>query len=165
VTTTTPESAPGVTVRPAEEADLIGVSHIEKLSFPQPWPYDAFGRFLDAPGFLVADDGDHVVGFVVGDRIPNHGEALGHVKDLAVHPQRRGDGIGRLLLSTAIERLRERGVVSVKLEVRESNDAARSLYDSFGFRALRRVPRYYDDGEDAIVMLLDLTADPSDDEE
>jgi len=159
VTTTTPDSSPEVTVRQAAETDLIGVSHVEKLSFPQPWPYDAFERFLDEPGFLVADDGEHVVGFVVADRVPNHGEALGHVKDLAVHPQRRGEGIGRLLLSTAIQRVRATGVVSVKLEVREGNEAARSLYRSFGFRALRRVPRYYDDGEDAVVMLLELTAD------
>ena len=161
VTTTTPGSPPAITIRAAERPDLIGVSHIEKRSFPQPWPYAAFERFLDAPGFLVADDGEHVVGYAVADRVPNHGQALGHVKDLAVHPDRRGEGIGRLLLSTAIERLREGGAVSVKLEVREDNDAARSLYRSFGFRPLRRVPRYYDDGEDAIVMLLDLTEDPS----
>jgi ribosomal-protein-alanine N-acetyltransferase len=160
VTTTSPESPPGVAVRPVQEIDLIGVSHIEKLSFPQPWPYDAFRRFLDAPAFLVADDGDHVIGYVVADRIPNHGEDLGHVKDLAVHPQRRGEGIGRLLLSTAVERLRGEDVVSVKLEVRESNDAAQSLYRSFDFEPLRRVPRYYDDGEDAVVMLLDLTSEP-----
>lgn len=159
VTTTTPESPPEVTVRQATETDLIGVSHIEKLSFPQPWPYDAFERFLGEPGFLVADDGQHVVGYVVADRVPNHGEALGHVKDLAVHPQRRGEGVGGLLLSTAIERVRATGVVSVKLEVREGNDAARSLYRSFDFQPLRRVPRYYDDGEDAVVMLLELTAD------
>jgi ribosomal-protein-alanine N-acetyltransferase len=159
VTTTTPGSPPSVTVRPAERPDLVGISYIETLSFPQPWPYDAFEQFLDASGFVVADDGDHVVGYAVADRIPNHGEALGHVKDLAVHPDRRGEGIGRLLLSTAIERLREGGAVSVKLEVREGNDEARSLYEAFDFRALRRVPRYYDDGEDAVVMLLDLTGD------
>jgi ribosomal-protein-alanine N-acetyltransferase len=155
VTTTAPRT-PSVTVRTAEPADLVGVAHIEKLSFDQPWPYDAFQRFLGEDGFLVADDGDHVVGYVVADRVPNHGRSLGHVKDLAVHPQRRGEGIGTRLLSQALCTLREQNAFSVKLEVREGNDTARTLYREFGFRALRRVPRYYDDGEDAIVMIADL---------
>jgi hypothetical protein len=42
--------------------------------------------------------------------------------------------------------------------VRESNGPARSLYRDVGFAPARRVPRYYDDGEDALVMTLDARA-------
>jgi len=156
---TTPASAPGddgVHVRHAERADLLAVLRIEKRSFPQPWPFDAFERFLDEPGFLVADDGQHVVGYVVADVVPNHGRGLGHVKDIAVHPERRGEGIGRTLLGRSMGVLAAEGAGTIKLEVRESNETARRLYEDFGFRALRRIPRYYDDGEDAIVMLRDV---------
>lgn len=157
----------GPTVRQAERADLLAVFHIEQESFPQPWPFSAFEQFLGEPGFLVAqlpeseserdpasvgDDG-RVVGYVVADTVPNHGEPLGHVKDIAVAPECRGESIGTHLLRQSLSVLAETGVASVKLEVRESNDTARSLYESFGFQHRHTVPRYYDNGEDALVMI------------
>jgi len=48
------------------------------------------------------------------------------------------------------------GVGRVKLEVRETNDTAKRLYERFGFEIHRRLPRYYDDGEDAFVMVCPL---------
>lgn len=169
--TVTPEdSADAVRVRNAERADLLAVRRIERASFPSPWPMSAFERHLSSPAFLVAvDDGDgadaedvaasdaidaaSVLGFVVGDLVPNHGRPLGHVKDLAVHPDRRGEGVGSRLLADALATLGRESAHSVKLEVRVSNDDARSLYRAFEFEPLRPVPRYYDDGEDAIVMV------------
>jgi len=150
VTTATPETTVGV--REAVRADLLDVFRIEKRSFPQPWPYEAFDRFLDQPGFLVADD-EGVVGYVVADTMPNHGTSMGHIKDLAVIPERRGEGIGRLLLSEALGRLFVEGAVRVKLEVRASNGAAESLYHEFGFETHHVIPAYYDDGEDANIMV------------
>ena len=150
-------SAPEMTdlaIRRAERADLLAVVRIEGASFPQPWPYDAFERFLDEPGFLVAVDRDgRIGGFVVADVTPTHGRQIGHVKDLAVHPDRRGAGVGSALLTHALASLAAQGGDTVRLEVRESNETARRLYRRFGFEDVRRVPGYYDDGEDAIVML------------
>jgi ribosomal-protein-alanine N-acetyltransferase len=97
-----------------------------------------------------------VVGYVVADVVPNHGRAFGHVKDLAVHPEARGEGWGRRLLAHALTRLAEGDATSVKLEVREGNEPARNLYEDFGFQTLRRVQNYYDDGTDAFVMVRDL---------
>ena len=168
--TTAPGTREDVEVRSADRADLLAVKRIENASFPQPWPYDAFERYLDAPGFLVAVeatpsadggggetlDAAEVVGFVVADLVPNHGEGLGHVKDLAVHPERRGDGVGESLLAAALGTLSAHSAASVKLEVRESNDPARELYGKFGFQPLRRVPRYYDDGEDALILVREI---------
>lgn len=143
-------------IRPAERADLLAILRIEKASFPQPWPYDAFDEFLGEPAFLVAVCDDAIAGYVVADVTPNHGRGLGHVKDLAVHPDRRGDGIGSTLLSRALMVLAAHDAESVKLEVREGNEAAMALYRTHGFEPLRRVPRYYNDGDDAIVMIRDL---------
>lgn len=146
----------GVEYRPAERADLLSVFRIEKASFPQPWPYSAFERFLDQPGFLVAHEGERVVGFVVADGVPNHGRTIGHVKDLAVRPERRGRGIGRGLLERAMAALSTQGAGWVKLEVREGNEPALALYREFGFSPRRRIPRYYDDGESALVLVAPL---------
>jgi ribosomal-protein-alanine N-acetyltransferase len=146
----------GVEIRPATQADLLSVFRIEKSAFPQPWPFSAFERFLDEPAFLVAVRDPEIVGYVVADVTPNYGRDIGHVKDLAVRPDARGVGLGRRLLSQAIRRMASDGATLVKLEVREHNDAALSLYRDEGFELLRRVPGYYEDGETALVMVLDV---------
>ena len=164
-----PTTPADVTIRDAERSDLESVVNIERAAFDQPWPYTAFERFLGESGFLVAVDGesaarrsrtdaDAVVGYVVGDVTPNFGRDIGHVKDLAVADAARRRGIGRSLLGQALVTLAVDGAEVVKLEVRESNDPARTLYRDVGFEIARRVPRYYRDGEDALVMLLDVAA-------
>jgi len=163
VTVTSRDVPSDVRIRQAERADLLAVYRIEKTSFGSPWPFEAFERQLSEPGFLVAVDDEEtgetidtaaVIGFVVADLVPNHGQPLGHIKDLAVHPKYRGKGVGTALLRRGLDALYEQSVRSVKLEVRESNEGARRLYSRFGFQPLRRIPRYYDDGEDAIIMVL-----------
>ena len=104
------------------------------------------------------DGDDTLLGYVVGDVMPNHGRDIGHVKDLAVRPDARGQGVGRRLLREALFGLALAGAAVVKLEVREGNDAARSLYREEGFEPTRRVPRYYGDGEDALILVVDVEA-------
>lgn len=134
----------------------MAVYRIEKTSFPQPWPFAAFEGFLGEPGFLVATVDGRVVGYVVADTVPNAGRTLGHVKDIAVHPDYRGRGIGAQLLGSALTVMREKRASRVRLEVRESNDSAIRLYRRFGFQFRRTLPRYYDDGEDAYVLVSEL---------
>jgi ribosomal-protein-alanine N-acetyltransferase len=168
VTTAVPEDTASPVIREAVRADLLTVFRIEQASFPQPWPFTAFERFLDEPAFLVAEspsgpcperagtDDDCVVGYVVADTILDHDHRLGHVKDLAVAERRRGEGIGRRLLDRALTVLARAGANSVKLEVRKNNETARSLYESFGFVHHRTIPNYYSNGEDALVLLSEL---------
>jgi ribosomal-protein-alanine N-acetyltransferase len=151
VTTTEPHAAPEV--RTAVRADLLSVFRIEKRSFGQPWPYAAFEGFLDSPGFLIAELDGSVVGYVVGDTVDAYGAPIGHIKDLAVAPDHRRAGIGRTLLSRGLVALASAGVDRVKLEVRRTNGAAQSLYAEFGFESHHVIPGYYDDGEDAFVMV------------
>jgi ribosomal-protein-alanine N-acetyltransferase len=150
-----------VQVRPVVQADLLPVVRIENASFPQPWPIAAFERYLDAPGFLVAIgdrpvagtvDSVPVVGFIVADVLREGGEQLGHVKDIAVHPDRRGQGVGSTLLEAGLAAI-EPDVTRSTLEVRATNDRAKRLYQRFGFRVTERDPGYYRDGEDALVMV------------
>lgn len=171
--TTVPDSGEDVLyVRRASRADLLDVSRIERAVFAQPWTFSVFERFLGEPGFLVAvrdepggsdsdasgSDSVDVVGYVIGDVTPNFGRDIGHVKDLAVRPDEQGAGIGRRLLRQALVSLLLQGATIAKLEVRPSNEPAVSLYRSEGFEPARRIPRYYADGEDAMVMVLDVDA-------
>jgi ribosomal-protein-alanine N-acetyltransferase len=148
--------ADDVAVRQAEQADLLDVLRIERASFAQPWPFSAFERSLDAPAFLVAERHNEVIGYVVADTIPNHGRDIGHIKDLAIKFDERGNGLGTRLLRQALSAMAVEGAASVKLEVRTNNQGAKRLYRRFGFQARRRVASYYSDGEDAVIMTLDL---------
>lgn len=61
-------------------------------------------------------------------------QPLLNIHDLAVVPERRGQGVGRALLSAAESFARARGCVKLSLEVLEENTGAQKLYESFGFR-------------------------------
>jgi ribosomal-protein-alanine N-acetyltransferase len=152
VTTRPPAHRDAPAIRPAERADLLAVYRIEQDAFAQPWPFGAFEQYLGSEAFLVAA-GEAVVGYAVADTVPNLGRPLGHLKDLAVHGDRRGEGIGQRLLARVTAVLESEGARSVKLEVREGNQAARSLYREAGFVHRRTVPGYYGDGEDALVLV------------
>ena len=78
-----------------------------------------------------------------------------HVMTLAVHPGYRRRGLARALVGASIAAAPETRVVH--LEVRPGNAAARTLYESLGFRVTTRRPGYYGD-EDALLMTLDLRA-------
>ncbi len=153
MTTAAPTPQTGPRVRQARRADLLAVYRIEQNAFPQPWPFAAFEQYAGQQGFLVADDGD-IVGYIVADTAttPAHGDPIGHVKDIAVREQRRGEGIGSLLLGRAVEILGAR-VDAVKLEVRESNESAIALYRTHGFEYRQTAPEYYGNGEDALVFV------------
>ena len=77
---------------------------------------------------------------------------IGHIDELYVVPEHRGDGIGRVLLEALLERARERGAPSVGLVTGEANADARALYESVGFRNDIEVP----DGTRALSYEIEL---------
>jgi [ribosomal protein S18]-alanine N-acetyltransferase len=80
-----------------------------------------------------------------------------HLLDLSVELESRRRGVGRALLRAVVEDGRSAGGRSVLLEVRRSNLAALGLYGSAGFSETEVRRAYYsDNGEDALVMCLDL---------
>lgn len=85
---------------------------------------------------LVAEEAGRVAGYVAAEVQPD-GE--GYLDFLGVAPDRRGRGIGRILIARAVERLRERGSGRIHLTVREANAPARALYAAVGFEEERVV--------------------------
>lgn len=155
-----PESA-GFHLRVMTEADLPQVLEIEKIAFKNPWSPELLKRELthDWSTILLAEEpcprgpGMRVLGFsifwVVHDEL--------HILNVATDPAHRRRGVGRAVLAGTLERGREKKCTLATLEVRRSNLAALELYQSFGFRQVGVRPNYYvDEGEDAIVMVLDL---------
>ncbi|WP_448562497.1 ribosomal protein S18-alanine N-acetyltransferase [Trichothermofontia sp.] len=76
-----------------------------------------------------------------------------HITILGIHPDYQGQGLGQALLLSLLQVARQQGLEWATLEVRVSNQIARSLYGKFGFQEAGRRPRYYPDtGEDALLL-------------
>ena len=150
------ESGDGAHLRLATREDIGRVVALEHEAFSDAWSRASFEQLLDDARalFVVAcDDQDVVQGYVVAWYVLDEGE----IANLAVASAARRRGIGSLLLDSAIATARARGAVTVYLEVRDSNETARSLYASRGFVQVTRRRRYYlDPTEDALVLKLDL---------
>lgn len=94
---------------------------------------------------LVLGDGRAaILGWITGD--------VAEIDMLAVHPSAQRSGLGRQLLDAWEADVRTRGATKVWLDVRPSNEAALRLYQGAGYRSTGRRPRYYHDGEDALLL-------------
>ena len=146
-------------IRPARESDLEAVLGIERDSFADPWSRESFesSLALDRMWFLVAEEGggrpgaegSAILGYVVALIILEEAE----IADLAVAPAARRRGIGGLLLDRATRDAAEAGVRALYLEVRESNSAARALYESRAFLPVGRRRGYYQHPQEDALLL------------
>lgn len=149
----------GLVMRRMEVADLAPVMDLEKRAFRHPWSADLFRRELqhDWSTILLAFDrgegrADVLLGFVIVWVV--HDEI--HILNVAVDPPYRRRGVARALLEEVLARARQLRSRLATLEVRRSNAGAQRLYEGLGFRPVGVRPNYYsDEGEDAIVMVLD----------
>jgi ribosomal-protein-alanine acetyltransferase len=150
---------------------LLARAVLEDLPEMISWEGLLFGTDAWSPEVMVAElshpasyylvarpDGDDAIVGYAGLRAGNRG-GDGDIQTVAVAPEHRGKGLGRLLVEALLSEARERLVSAVFLEVRADNDAARGLYASLGFQEIDRRTGYYQpDGVDAIVMTLVLGA-------
>ena len=141
-----------VTLRPMVLEDLPVVMRLEEELFaPDTWTESMYRDELartDTRWYLVAEDGDAVVGY--GGLIAYDDEA--HVATLGVTAALQGEGIGSLLLDALLSEADKRSPV-VLLEVRADNAAAQRLYERRGFTEIGRRRGYYQpSGADAVVM-------------
>lgn len=147
-------SAPGrLVARKMVPGDVERVAAIETASFTSPWTAETFQALLDRRGaelWVLDDPDDGVVAYSVLWCILDQGE----LANIAVVDGHRGKGHGRFLLGKVLEVARDRGVESLYLEVRVSNESAIDLYRSFGFTEVGVRRRYYDKPvEDALLMV------------
>ena len=144
-----------VRVRPTTETDLARLVEIAAHSVTAAqWNQAEYAK-LFAPGTmqsratLVIEDSGDVVGFIVGKQIDQEWE----IENIAVTGDARRRGLGTRLLGEFLDLVRDRGGREIFLEVRESNHAARALYEKWAFvEAGRRKMYYLDPPEDALIL-------------
>lgn len=142
-----------VSTEPMRRRDIRDALLIEEQCYPKPWTAGVFASEIDLARhgerfYLVARLEHELIGYAGLMFAPDEA----HITNIAVHPNMRRNGVGRLLLVHLIEAALERGVESLTLEVRVSNTTAQNLYRSFGFVPAGIRQRYYENSEDALVM-------------
>lgn len=145
-------------IRKMTQGDIPWVFKIEEECFSMPWSITSFEKELENEHtyYIVAETDGTIAGYmgmwvVLGE---------GQITNIAVAHAYRRKGIGKALLAHMIEYAKGQQLQMLFLEVRESNNIARSLYESFGFTPIARRRAYYRKPiEDAIVMMTELTQD------
>lgn len=142
-------------------SEIDAILAIEEASFTNPWTRDMYLAELANTGvsyFFVAKDGSGVVvGFCSFWRVLDEL----HINNLAVAPACRRNGIATALLMRVLEEGTKLGARRATLEVRRSNEAARLLYERFGFAVAGVRRGYYTNPvEDALVLWRDELATP-----
>ena len=149
--------AQGYLIRAARTEDIPAVAALEAEVFPDPWPQHLYLQEVGQPlrvQRVVYTEAGYLAGYLFAcwqlDEL--------HVLKVATHPLHEGRGLASALMDEARAEAAGSGGRSLILEVRPSNRRAYRLYRHLGYTVLGRRPRYYADGEDALVMSLALGA-------
>ena len=121
----------GVNLRPASEADVYGISVIERLSFGEPWLEESIlsDMRLEYSDYVVCEREGLVLGYAGLHLILDEG----HITNIAVHPSIRKHGVGSAALDELLLRAGTKGIKDFTLEVRDGDEAAIRFYGKRGF--------------------------------
>ena len=141
----------GITYKPLDAAHAGAVATLESLVMGS----DAWNEALVADELPRADrvwwaayEGEALAGYAGGWIVDGQVQIL----KVGVDPAQRRRGIARELLARVAADARDLGAATCSLEVRAGNAGAQAFYEALGFHALGTRPRYYSDGEDALIM-------------
>ncbi|MBX3092410.1 MAG: ribosomal protein S18-alanine N-acetyltransferase [Cryobacterium sp.] len=144
-------------LRRADAGDLDGIMALESSIFgTDAWSSDTMRGELESEHcwYLVAFRPETPAHFdAYAGLLAPQGAREADIQTIAVSPEQRRSGLGRLLMRTLINEAGKRGAQEVFLEVRADNTAAQELYRSLGFEQIAVRPRYYQpDNVDALVL-------------
>lgn len=134
-----------IKIRVCSSGDLDKIMKIENECFEHPYPEYVFKDYLGNDLFLVAENKDEIVGYIITDVRKNEGVVI----SIAVEPDFQRKGIGKELISKTIEKLSTEYIV---LTVRVNNEKAKKFYKELDFERLYAINEYYENNDDAIVM-------------
>jgi [ribosomal protein S18]-alanine N-acetyltransferase len=146
-------------IRRVRQRDLDRILEIETASFrADAYDRNLFAEYTRKCGdlFLVAEWGTKLCAYSITALSPSGSGKRAELISVAVDPDFLGKGAASALMDSTLRRLRRRGVTRFGLMVKVTNLPALSLYKKFGFRELRRVARYYEDGADGLSLARDL---------
>jgi N6-L-threonylcarbamoyladenine synthase len=147
-----------IEIKKATLLDLPEIMKLEVASFANDaWPEESFRSELAATHtyYIIALEDNSVVGYAGLSKLPGSDQA--DIQTIAVREDKRGLGIGRMLMDTLTAQAVELDAKQIFLEVRADNSVAQKLYKLFGFKQIGTRKKYYQpDGVDAFIMKTDL---------
>jgi ribosomal-protein-alanine N-acetyltransferase len=137
-------------IRPWTKEDIPVIAEMEKRCFHDAWTEGMLADTLRYPIYqcFLAEEGGQVCGYCCLIVVCEDAE----VGNIAVDLPFRGRGVGKALMETMHNCAKEKGATQCFLEVRVSNENAIALYKKFGYESYGVRAKYYEDGEDALVM-------------
>ncbi|MDR1928464.1 MAG: ribosomal protein S18-alanine N-acetyltransferase [Oscillospiraceae bacterium] len=144
---------PACRIVPAKTVHLPELAALEAQCFSTPWSAQSLASSLDAANnrFLAAFWGERLVGYLGLTQVMEQADIL----NIATAPDFRRHGIANALLARAETQSILAGCGELRLEVRESNEAARALYAARGYMQTGRRRQYYQaPQEDALLLTL-----------
>lgn len=128
--------------------DIPFVAQIESKCFSEPWNENMLLAEINNPNatFFVCEQNDTIIGY--GGYIFTLDE--GDIMDVAILPDYRGRGYGKLLMNSLLDDMKNKKLKYANLECRKNNIVARKLYETIGFEFLGYRPNYYFDDDAAI---------------
>ncbi|MFA7032702.1 MAG: ribosomal protein S18-alanine N-acetyltransferase [Bacilli bacterium] len=153
-----------VTVRPANKKDLPAILEIENLTFISPWREEDFLYELKENPVsnlwvieleIESQELKSVLGFC--DYWETFDSAT--ICKIAVHPEMQRKDLGSAMMDEIINDCIAKKILTLTLEVRVSNTKAIQFYEKHGFKKIVVKPHYYNNGEDAYYMLLEVGKD------
>ena len=144
-------------IHPLTEKHLKEVLRVNLRCFKKGENYTkhTFSFLLNEPttlSYRVATPNEEIVGFI----FVMTSQGTGHLTTIGVAPEHRRRGLAQKMLLHIEDALRNREIATVSLEVRVSNIAAQSLYRDSGYTIVQRLNNYYNNGEDAFLMVKSL---------
>jgi len=144
-----------VSIREMSPEDVPEAAKIEKMSFSTPWSETSFHAEVHNIHSIarVAELENAIAGYICIRQVNDEC----HLLDLAVHPDHRDKGIATALFNNIMEDLKPGKCRTFFLEVRTSNEAARKMYEKFGFNIVGIRKKYYiNPTDDAVIMMMEL---------
>jgi len=143
-------------IRPMHENDIATVIAIDRVTWGNDsWRSKDFFQAINNPLYncwiLESIKNDYIV---LGYGVQYLLNDVAHISNLCIHPNRRGRGLGGILLRHMIDYARENDASIIELEVDTSNIHAYRLYINHGFRIFQFLPRYYSEYSDGYKMIL-----------
>jgi ribosomal-protein-alanine N-acetyltransferase len=137
-------------VRSVIPDDIYKVLNLENQNFDYPYPPEIINFLYECyrDTFLVVENKEEVIGFVIG--ITQKDE--GHILVIAIRDDYKKKGIGTFLMKKLMDIYEKKGIKKLKLEVRVSNVPAISMYKRLGFKITNRLVNYYENGEDGFLL-------------
>jgi ribosomal-protein-alanine N-acetyltransferase len=139
-------------IRKMIETDISDVVSLEESVFGHTLGYDMIYNEItkhDFAHYFVDVENNEIIGYVglwINDDI-------GQIVNFLVKPNHQNQGLGKMWMRFVMEYLKQHNVHIISLEVRETNEKAIRLYESFGFKKSYKRLKYYENKVDAHVLI------------